>query len=266
MAPRDDPRARTVAPPDDRRRSPHGTSSPRPAAEDRGWGSRRRSAWCPREPALALATGDPAPAARRAHPRWGLVFGGGHVVCRCASRRGGPAGWRPTASCRYGSRRRCGPPVHFAAYLGTVAAAGPGGVLGAALATVAIFLPGSLLVLAALPALAAIRRRPGLRSALDGVNAAVVGILGAALVHPVGTGGITSPLAAAVALAGGAMLAWPMPPSSWSSATPRDGRCRLSRCGTPHDTPHDGEGPDRARGFHAGPVHARRREHGNLAI
>jgi chromate transporter len=100
-----------------------------------------------------------------------------------------------------------GPLFTFAAYLGaTASSGGPGGVAGAALATAAIFVPGTLLVLAALPALAAMRRRPGLRSALDGVNAAVVGILAAALVDPVGTGGITSPLAAGVALAGGVLL------------------------------------------------------------
>jgi hypothetical protein len=68
----------------------------------------------------------------------------------------------------------------FAAYLGAVASVGPGGVPGAVIATIAIFLPGVLLVLAALPAIGWLRGRPGVNAALAGVNAAVVGILAAA--------------------------------------------------------------------------------------
>ena len=71
-------------------------------------------------------------------------------------------------------------------------------MLGAAVATVAIFLPGALLVLAALPAVGWLRGRPGVGAALAGVNAAVVGILAAAWITPVATGAITSPLSAVV--------------------------------------------------------------------
>ena len=64
-----------------------------------------------------------------------------------------------------------------------------------------------------LPVLGALRARPGLRGALAGVNAVVVGILAAALVTPVGTAGITSPAAAVVAgLGAGALLADRVPP------------------------------------------------------
>ena len=160
--------------------------------------------------AIALASGDPGAGFVAALVRAGsLVFGGGHVVLPLLDAGVVAPGWvSPDAFLAgYGVAQAVpGPLFTFAAYLGTVATAGPGGAAGAAVATIAIFLPGTLLVLAALPALAALRRRPGLRSALDGVNAAVVGILAGALVHPVGTGGITSPTAAAVALAGGALL------------------------------------------------------------
>jgi chromate transporter len=160
--------------------------------------------------AIALATGNPGAGLVAALVRAGaLVFGGGHVVLPLLDAGVVAPGWvSPDAFLAgYGVAQAVpGPLFTFAAYLGAAASAGPGGVAGAALATAAIFVPGTLLVLAALPALAAMRRRPGLRSALDGVNAAVVGILAAALVDPDGTGGITSPLAAGVALAGGALL------------------------------------------------------------
>jgi chromate transporter len=68
--------------------------------------------------------------------------------------------------------------------------------------TIALFLPGALLILAALPVLGAARSRPRLAGALQGVNAVVVGILAAALVTPVSSSGITSLATAAVAVVG----------------------------------------------------------------
>jgi chromate transporter len=106
-----------------------------------------------------------------------------------------------------------GPLFTFAAYLGAISSAGPGGVAGATISTVAIFLPGALLVLAALPVLGGVARRPWLAGSLRGVNAAVVGILAAALLTPVGTSGITSPATGIIAAAGTAgLLSGRLPP------------------------------------------------------
>jgi chromate transporter len=124
-----------------------------------------------------------------------LVFGGGHVVLPLLDAGVVAPGWvTPDAFLAgYGAAQALpGPLFSFGAYLGAVSTAGPGGALGAALATVAIFLPGMLLVLAALPVVRRLRDRPGVGAALAGTNAVVVGLLGAALVTPVGTGGLTS--------------------------------------------------------------------------
>jgi len=71
----------------------------------------------------------------------------------------------------------------FAAYLGAVMHQPPNGIAGAAIALVAIFLPTFLMVVGALPFLSDLRARPGFQSALQGINAAVVGLLLAALYH-----------------------------------------------------------------------------------
>jgi chromate transporter len=85
--------------------------------------------------------------------------------------------------------------------------AGPGGVAGAAIATVAIFLPSFLLVFGALPFWADLRHRAGARSALAGVNAAVVGLLLAALYDPVWTSAILDAADFALALGAFGLLA-----------------------------------------------------------
>jgi chromate transporter len=85
-----------------------------------------------------------------------------------------------------------GPMFSFAAYLGAVLKVPPNGVAGGLLALVALFLPGLLLVVGLLPFWAALRNREWLRRALAGVNASVVGILGAALYRPVWTGSVHS--------------------------------------------------------------------------
>ena len=138
-----------------------------------------------------------------------LVFGGGHVVLPLLDAGVVAPGWvTPDAFLAgYGAAQAVpGPLFSFAAYLGVVSSSGPGGVTGAFFATVAIFLPGALLVLAALPVLRRLRTRTGVAAALAGTNAVVVGILAAALVRPVGTGGLTSIPAVAVAVAGAAGL------------------------------------------------------------
>ncbi len=137
------------------------------------------------------------------------MFGGGHVVLPLLDAGVVRPGWvgEDRFLAGYGAAQALpGPLFTFAAYLGAVATVGPGGVPGAVLATIAIFLPGCLLVLAALPVLGWLRGRPGVAAALAGVNAAVVGVLAAALVTPVATGALTSPLAVVVAAAGLAAL------------------------------------------------------------
>lgn len=83
-----------------------------------------------------------------------------------------------------------GPLFTFAAYLGAVAGPAPHGVVGAAIALVAIFLPGLLLVYGMLPYWDALRTRPLAQAAMRGTNAAVVGILGSALYDPVWTSAV----------------------------------------------------------------------------
>ncbi|MCX7861341.1 MAG: chromate transporter, partial [Chloroflexus sp.] len=105
------------------------------------------------------------------------------------------------------------PLLSFSAYLGAMAAAPPGGWLGGLLALVAIFLPSFLLVWAALPFWAALRAQPEAQAALAGINAAVVGILLAALYQPVITSAIRGPLDVALALSAFAALhLWRAPP------------------------------------------------------
>ena len=89
----------------------------------------------------------------------------------------------------------------------------PNGIPGAALALLAIFLPSMLLTLGALPLWGALRRRRGAQAALRGVNAAVVGILLAALYNPVWTSAILRPADFALAVAGFCLLVvWRCPP------------------------------------------------------
>jgi chromate transporter len=158
----------------------------------------------------ALVLDDPGVGFLAALVRAGaLVFGGGHVVLPLLDAGVVAPGWVTPDQflAGYGVAQALpGPLFTFATYLGVVSTAGPGGVTGAILATIAIFLPGVLLVLAALPVVGMLRDRPHLRPSLDGVNASVVGILAAALVNPVAIGGITSPAAALVAAAGAVLL------------------------------------------------------------
>lgn len=145
-----------------------------------------------------------------------LVFGGGHVVLPLLQASVVPPGWvtNEVFLAGYGAAQAVpGPLFTFSAYLGAVMGPPPNGWAGAALCLVAMFLPSFLLVIGPLPFWDELRRQPWAQSALRGVNAAVVGLLLAALYNPVWTAGITS--GADFALASAAFLLlfmWKAPP------------------------------------------------------
>jgi chromate transporter len=144
-----------------------------------------------------------------------LVFGGGHVVLPLLQAVVVPQ-WVSNAEflSGYGLAQAVpGPLFTVAAYLGFIAAPAPGGTAGAVIALVAVFLPGLLLVYGVLPYWDALRRRAAAQAAMRGANAAVVGILGAALYDPVWTGAVAGPPDFALALGGFLLLVvWKMPP------------------------------------------------------
>lgn len=122
-----------------------------------------------------------------------LVFGGGHVVLPLLQAEVVPPGWvdNDTFLAGYGAAQAVpGPLFTFAAFLGAAMGPSPSGWAGAALCLVAVFLPSFLLVVGALPFWEDLRRQELMQAALRGVNAAVVGLLLAALYHPVWTAGI----------------------------------------------------------------------------
>ena len=170
-------------------------------------------------PLLAAASAAPLLATLDAFYRAGaLVFGGGHVVLPLLQTAVVPGGAVSNADflAGYGAAQAVpGPLFTFAAYLGAVMrpeVAGLGGWSGGLLCLLAIFLPAGLLVVGALPFWDALRQRPAVQSALAGVNAGVVGILLAALVHPVATSALTGPADAALAAVALALLMglrWP---------------------------------------------------------
>jgi chromate transporter len=145
-----------------------------------------------------------------------LVFGGGHVVLPLLQAAVVPPGWVSNNAflAGYGATQAVpGPLFTFAAYLGTVMGLPPNGWQGALVCLVAIFLPAFLLVIGPLPFWDALRRQPWAQAALRGVNAAVVGLLLAALYNPVWTSGIGN--ASDFALAAAAFLLlfmWQTPP------------------------------------------------------
>ena len=145
-----------------------------------------------------------------------LVFGGGHVVLPLLQAQVVAPGWVTNESflAGYGLAQAVpGPLFTFAAYLGAVMVPPPNGVAGAAIALVALLLPGMLLVYGMLPFWDAIRTRPAAQAAMRGTNAAVVGILGAALYSPVWVSAVLTPRDFALALGGFLLLTvWKMPP------------------------------------------------------
>jgi chromate transport protein ChrA len=138
-----------------------------------------------------------------------LVFGGGHVVLPLLHGAVVDPGWvsNDRFLAGYGAAQAVpGPLFTFAAYLGAVATVSPGWWAGATIALVAIFLPSFLLIFGALPFWDLLRRSSGFRRALAGTNAAVVGILLAALYTPISTSAIGGPADVAVALAAVGLL------------------------------------------------------------
>jgi chromate transporter len=145
-----------------------------------------------------------------------LVFGGGHVVLPLLSKAFVTPGWvsEDAFLAGYGAAQAVpGPLFTFAAYLGAVVRPGPQGVAGAALGLVGIFLPGILVLLGALPFWDGLRQRAGAQAIMRGVNAAVVGLLGAALYNPLWTSSVKSAGDLALALLGFVLLTvWRTPP------------------------------------------------------
>jgi len=145
-----------------------------------------------------------------------LVFGGGHVVLPLLREAFVTPGWvgDDVFLAGYGAAQAVpGPLFTFAAYLGTVVDASPHGLAGAALGLLGIFLPGLLILVGTLPFWDAFRKRAGAQAMMRGVNAAVVGLLGAALYNPVWTTSVKAPGDFAIALAGFVLLtAWRAPP------------------------------------------------------
>ena len=140
-----------------------------------------------------------------------LVFGGGHVVLPLLQSAVVAPGWVPADAflAGYGAAQAVpGPLFTFAAFLGAAMAPGWTGAGLALVCLLAVFLPAALLVTGALPLWARLRQRPGARGVLAGVNAAVVGLLLAALIDPVGRSALHNSADAALALAAWAALLW----------------------------------------------------------
>jgi chromate transporter len=145
-----------------------------------------------------------------------LVFGGGHVVLPLLQTEVVGPGWVTNEQfvAGYGATQAVpGPLFTFSAYLGALMSSEPNGWTGASLALVAIFLPSFLLVIGALPFWDVLRTMPVFQSALKGINAAVVGLLLAALYKPVWTSAIYSPADFGLGLvAFGLLMFWKCPP------------------------------------------------------
>jgi chromate transporter len=145
-----------------------------------------------------------------------LVFGGGHVVLPLLEREVVQPEWVTQSDflAGYGAAQAVpGPLFTFSAYLGTVMQPAPSGVLGAAIALGAIFLPSFLLITGGMPLWRLLRTSQAFQAALRGINAAVVGLLLAALYDPVWTSSVLAPEDFAIAVAAFGLLAlWKAPP------------------------------------------------------
>ena len=145
-----------------------------------------------------------------------LVFGGGHVVLPLLQAAVVPQGWVSNDAflAGYGAAQAVpGPLFTFAAFLGASMSSAPSGWAGAAICLLAIFAPSFLLVAGALPFWETLRRNARTQAALMGVNAAVVGLLLAALYHPVWTSAILAPRDFGLAVLGFVALSfWKLPP------------------------------------------------------
>ena len=145
-----------------------------------------------------------------------LVFGGGHVVLPLLREATVTPGWvsDDVFLAGYGAAQAVpGPLFTFAAYLGAVMKPLPHGVAGATISLIAIFLPGILVLMGVLPFWETFRRHARAQAVMRGVNAAVVGLLGAALYNPVWTSSVKGPGDFGVALVGFVLLtSWQTPP------------------------------------------------------
>ena len=145
-----------------------------------------------------------------------LVFGGGHVVLPLLQVEVVQTGWVDNNAflAGYGAAQAMpGPLFTFAAYLGAVMKAQPNGLPGAMICLAALFLPGLLLLIGMLPFWDDFRRLATAQAAMRGVNAAVVGLLGAALYTPLWTSTIHQASDFSLALAGFVLLTvWKVPP------------------------------------------------------
>jgi chromate transporter len=134
-----------------------------------------------------------------------LVFGGGHVVLPLLETSTVTSGWiaQDAFLAGYGAAQAIpGPMFAFAAYLGALAPTGETPALGALVATLAVFTPGFLLMAAILPLWARLAAHPTALRGISGINAAVVGLLAAALWDPVIASGIADARDVAIAAAG----------------------------------------------------------------
>lgn len=145
-----------------------------------------------------------------------LVFGGGHVVLPLLHQAVVPPGWIGDSRflAGYGAAQAVpGPLFTFAAYLGTAMQPAPRGWIGGLICLLAIYLPSFLLLLGVLPFWDALRRQPAVQAALRGVNAAVVGLLLAALYTPIWTSAVNSPRDFGIGLVAFVLLVfWKLPP------------------------------------------------------
>jgi len=141
-----------------------------------------------------------------------LVFGGGHVVLPLLQAEVVGPGWVTNEQfiAGYGAAQAVpGPLFTFSAYLGVVM----NGWSGALLALIAIFSPSFLLIVGALPFWDALRSKSSFQSALSGINAAVVGLLLAALYQPIWTSAILSAVDFGLGLSAfGLLMFWKWPP------------------------------------------------------
>lgn len=145
-----------------------------------------------------------------------LVFGGGHVVLPLLQAEVVPNGWvgNDTFLAGYGAAQAVpGPLFTFSAFLGASMNSGAASLLTACLCLAAVFVPSFLLVFGVMPFWERLRANGRVQAALAGVNAAVVGLLLAALYNPVWTSAIFGPLDFMLALiALVALMVWRLPP------------------------------------------------------
>ncbi|MBI2961641.1 MAG: chromate efflux transporter [Betaproteobacteria bacterium] len=166
-------------------------------------------------PLAARSLGGMLPVIEGFYRAGSLVFGGGHVVLPLLEETVVRPGWISAGEflAGYGAAQAVpGPMFTLAAYLGARLPGEAGGALGACVAIAALFLPGFLLVAGVLPVWRALAAQPAAARAVAGVNAAVVGLLGAALYDPVWVSAVRGPVDLAIALVGFTLLvAWRAP-------------------------------------------------------